>query len=409
MKLISAVFLFLIWSSATVAQNNAIDKQLLWEISIPGSKEKSYLFGSIHSNDKRVFSLADSVYVAMSRAKTIITEVDLFSMFSDFDTRGTLPTTIYDKEGNPYTADARGTETAYGSEDGMPQFLDAYFQNYCYNAGKQYLPLETAKQQMDLLVDLPLSEKKVLNATMVDFSREKLIDLYLKGDIYQIDRFMRANLTLDAAAYEKLIVNRNTKMVTDLDNLLKTKTQFFCAVGAGHLGGSQGMVALMRSKGYKLRQLTWNVSEIPLKEKLEVRSKKQFQYRNSDIGLTVFFPGKPLEIAQEDGSTLLIHRELGQGNTYQVEILPNDETTTPEEWASIFIASPANSPIKKRYNDDGSYFFYGISDSYPEGLSWVQVQFNENYVCVTKVYGGNKFMHSDRPMKFFEKVWFGVD
>ena len=56
--------------------------------------------------------------------------------------------------------------------------------------------------------------------------------------------------------------------------------------------------------------------------------------------------------------------------------------------------------------DDGTILCEGISDTYPEGLNWIRIIFNENYFAVLKTYGGNKFMHSDRPKKFFSDVWF---
>ena len=54
-----------------VAQTGRIENELLWEISGNGMKSKSYLFGSIHSNDKRVFYLTDSTYFALNNATTI--------------------------------------------------------------------------------------------------------------------------------------------------------------------------------------------------------------------------------------------------------------------------------------------------------------------------------------------------
>jgi hypothetical protein len=56
--------------------------------------------------------------------------------------------------------------------------------------------------------------------------------------------------------------------------------------------------------------------------------------------------------------------------------------------------------------DDGRLVFEGLSNTYPEGLNFVQIQFNPTYFAVIKTYGGNKFMHSNRPSQFFLRVWF---
>ena len=89
-----------------------------------------------------------------------------------------------------------------------------------------------------------------------------------------------------------------------------------------------------------------------------------------------------------------------------MEVIPYDESLSFEEMAAIYIASPPNSPYSRKTLDDGTELFVGLSDTYPEGLSWVQIQISDGYFAVIKTYGGNKFMHSDRPKKFFEKVWF---
>ena len=63
-------------------QSYFADRELLWEISGNGLKQKSYLFGSLHSNDKRLFQLADSVYTAMIKTDKLILETDIFELFN---------------------------------------------------------------------------------------------------------------------------------------------------------------------------------------------------------------------------------------------------------------------------------------------------------------------------------------
>ncbi|MEY3438098.1 MAG: hypothetical protein RL265_683, partial [Bacteroidota bacterium] len=43
---------------------------------------------------------------------------------------------------------------------------------------------------------------------------------------------------------------------------------------------------------------------------------------------------------------------------------------------------------------------------YTEGIHWVRVIQNDKYLLILKAYGGNKFMHSNRPNVFFSKIWF---
>jgi hypothetical protein len=140
--------------------------------------------------------------------------------------------------------------------------------------------------------------------------------------------------------------------------------------------------------------------------KQEIRNFKEYVFVDETAGVYAKLPGKPNVEREQDGSIFLTYVELGQGNTYLVEIHPYTDESTPEELAAIYIASPSNSPYRRLTTDDGTFYFIGISDAYPEGLSWVHMQFGDLYFVVSKVYGGNKFMHSDRPKKFFEGIWF---
>ena len=398
--------LFIYHISSTVAQYVNVDKQLLWEISGNGLKEKSYLFGTLHSNDKRIFDLSDSVYYALDKANLIILEADIFELFKDIDSREDLPNTLYDKDGKAYTASEIASRTTYGDENGMPQFIDAALEEYCHNANKKFFALEDVKDQLDLGIKTTFAKRVFINDALNDFSNQKLIDLYLKGDITAIERFIRANLSADKEQFAALITDRNNKMAHKLDSILKKKESFFCAIGAGHLAGSEGVINLLRTRGFRLRPVLWTRSENKTLAKKTINSFRSYTYKDLASGLNANFHGKPFSEKNTDGSLSLIYREYGQGNSYIIDIVPNDSTLSFEQIATIYIASPPNINFNKKILDDGTLLFEGLSDTYPEGLNWVRIIFSEKHFAVLKTYGGNKFMHSDRPKKFFDNVWF---
>ena len=398
--------LFICHISSTVAQYVNVDKQLLWEISGNGLKEKSYLFGTLHSNDKRIFDLSDSVYYALDKANLIILEADIFELFKDIDSREDLPNTLYDKDGKAYTASEIASRTTYGDENGMPQFIDAALEEYCHNSNKKFFALEDVKDQLNLGAKLNFTKRVFINDAFNDFSNQKLIELYLKGDITAIERFIRANLASDKKQFTALITDRNNKMVHRLDSLLRKKDSFFCAIGAGHLAGVDGVINLLRTRGYRLRPILWSRSENITLAKKTINSFRSYTYKDLASGLNANFHGKPFSEKNSDGSLSLIYREYGQGNSYIIDIVPNDSTLSFEQVATIYIASPPGINFNKKILDDGTLLFEGLSDTYPEGLNWVRIIFSEKHFAVLKTYGGNKFMHSDRPKKFFDNVWF---
>lgn len=393
------LFMFSLFQNAFGQKN-----QLLWEVSIKGKKEKSYIYGSFHSNDKRVFKLSDTVYYALNQAKTIVLETDIFSMFKDMDTRVQDFKILYDNQGNPYTGSNKASTTSYGNEDGMPQFLDAFFQEYAYNSNKKFFPLEKVEEQLNLLKGYNLDRYSNIDFQSLVVSQENMIQVYLNGDIEKLDQLMKVNLSIYKGLYDKMIVNRNILMANHLDSLLRKET-IFCAVGAGHLAGQKGIIELLKAKGYRLRVVNQSFSEVPTVAKQEVKSKNQYIYENDTLGLIINFAGKPVETKTFDGNLKLIYREFGQGNTYSVEIVPIDPEFSFKEQAELYIASPNEAKVKRIILDDDSEIYEGISDTYLEGLHWVRVMQNDQYLFIIKASGGNKFMNSNRPKTFFSKVY----
>ena len=218
---------------------------------------------------------------------------------------------------------------------------------------------------------------------------------------------MKVNLSAEGNTelYDELIVRRNERMTKGLDSLMRLNP-LFCAVGAGHLAGDQGIITLLRKKGYKVRKVSAVFSEGTFAAKEEVRSFKNYNYYNEKVGLVAVFPGLPKELKIYDGHPYIIYRELGQGNTFSIEIVPVDGTLTLEEQAAIYIASPNASPYVHAIQDDGTEFYEGISDTYPEGPHWIRLIQNDEYLLILRAYGGNKFMNSNRPKLFFSRVWF---
>lgn len=383
------------------------DHELLWEISGNGLQSNSYLFGSLHSNDRRLFNLTDSTYFALNEANVISLETDVFSMFETLDTRVSYVDLNYDRHGNPYAKHSETSETLYGNENGMPQFLDAYFQQYCLNAKKEFYPLETVEFQLSVFSDIQFSGFGDLNFSSLLTSKNEMIDLYLQGDIRGLDQSLKGSLSMYAGGYQELIIDRNIGMCRMLDSMLqKEDKKVFCAVGAGHLSGPQGMINLLRGKGYSVRKVMASYSDEKSLFENEFKAIRNYTYFNETLNLNVIFPGKPqvLKDEWEDKLLGLIYRDFGQGNSYEIDVYFAVENTNLMQLAESYIYSPDESPAQLVILEDGSEAVEGISDQYVEGIYWVRILKNEEYIFVLKAGGGSKFLNSKRAQNFFNKV-----
>ena len=83
---------------------------------------------------------------------------------------------------------------------------------------------------------------------------KEMVDMYLNEDIEGMQA-MFENEDDGMAEYEDvLLVNRNRNWIPIMEGMMKEKPTFF-AVGAGHLGGKNGVIKLLRKEGYTLKPL----------------------------------------------------------------------------------------------------------------------------------------------------------
>ncbi|MEY3049150.1 MAG: hypothetical protein RL365_1188, partial [Bacteroidota bacterium] len=372
------------------SQSYNVKGNLLWEISSPNGI--SYLFGTLHSNDKRLFEFPDSVYESFLSSKKLAVEVNVFDLFMDKDPIPNRSLLLLDKRGKLYTSNEDPTVTYYGNEDGMPQFMDAWFQEKAELLNKEIIALESIAQQTKAIEEIPYIEKEN-NISLALSDKQVLHELYLAGRIDLIDRLIKGGLSGNKEAYIKLIENRNVAIAANIARYCLDGPVFF-AVGAGHLYGEKGLLSLLREKGYKLRPIQLTKGDTPSASEQKIKSMRSYEFsrelRNSWIKFSM--PGRPRETQSEtEAETILTYKELGQGNTYEVRYFERDTSLSLLEYSEILIASPPQSPYVFGVLDDGTEFTQGLSDAYPEGLKWTRILINETYVLVASCSGGNKF------------------
>jgi len=128
---------------------------------------------------------------------------------------------------------------------------------------KTVLELESAEQQIDLLLDFPEPDL-LLSQTLVQLDE---IDLYLRpiydawraGDAALLGRLLledeRERYPRFQPVYERFFDERNRVMTEKIAGYLRSSGRYFVVVGAGHLVGEEGIIALLERRGYAARQL----------------------------------------------------------------------------------------------------------------------------------------------------------
>ncbi|WP_186279924.1 TraB/GumN family protein [Fluviicola chungangensis] len=389
--------LFLFHCFQAFGQEVEKEYQLLWEVKAPRTKKISYIFGSMHSNDPRLFNFPDSLYSAFVSVDAVVLETDVTQIYDQYDVRLNLFNfDLFDKE-RSFASSKKATQTVYGSEDGRPQFLDAYFQQAGYCGGKGFYQLETVQDQLKLAENPELfNTRRAINGLF--FTKEAFIQTYINGDIASLTNMLKSQFKSAPDAYDELITKRNQIMAKGLDTLMRKRT-VFCAIGSGHLHGTDGVLQLLRQKGFQVRAVKATYDNTTVTEKKLVQSWRTFAVSDEENSFRMTFGGKPT-LLEETDKKHYIYQELGQGNTYELVIHASPDYLDDNRYH--FLENDM-AQTKEFFLDDGAKGMEGLILDPIKGYQWKRfIQFGD--VCYELIcYGGNKFMHSDRPVKFFQK------
>jgi uncharacterized protein YbaP (TraB family) len=141
--------------------------------------------------------------------------------------------------------------------------IDKYFLSKAKEK-KRVLELESFDYQINLFSQLSERDQELLllyTLKDIDILKEeldKLTEAWTSGDMKGVEAILTKILLEDgrlAPIYEKLIYERNTKMVSKIEDFLQAKETYFVIAGAGHLVGTPGIIEILRKRGYLLEQL----------------------------------------------------------------------------------------------------------------------------------------------------------
>ena len=317
---------------------------LLWEISKDSISQKSYLFGTAHLKDRRVFQFPDALIPAIKSSQVFALEVQpeelSNSVMEEFFTK--QDTNFYKKilskdeykkldkrfyEINQTPLDSFPLdhpmllpsllEKETKKEDDMHTFLDAYLYNIAVEFDREISGLEDIEDQlpdMDSIQEAKLKTQilQILERNPKDseLAIERLIDLYYDGDISQIYFWSNGFYPLD-----DVMVARNIKMTSSMDSIMQNKT-LFAAIGAAHLPGDEGVLSLLKEKGYTVTKVnaTFNNEEfvLDLTPKLDKWQRANFE----SLGYTVKTPTSSNAMAINDQLDVNIAIDLRSGSSF---------------------------------------------------------------------------------------------
>lgn len=143
-----------------------------------------------------------------------------------------------------------------------PQGVDAFFNAQALTDGKSVGALETLDEQIGFLAAMGEGvESEFIMMSLEDLdSTAKLMDemigAWRVGDSQALQTlFVDDMLERAPAVYDSLLRQRNLRWVPQIEAMFNDQDTEFVLVGAAHLVGADGLVELLRARGYNIFKL----------------------------------------------------------------------------------------------------------------------------------------------------------
>lgn len=352
--------LFLCTLLTLAAFSQQTPRTLLWRISGKSLQKPSYLYGTMHLQDKRLFQFGDSLYSAIAQTEGLATELDFRSLMDSLFTnleaiekreqhltqqklkldRSKLHPSVlnllrkYGVTGNTITAkqlkdihDYRLRQFLLGGE--MTTIVDAFLVELAERQGKWTGGIEDVEDQLDVN-DVMGADLKVETVLQPEKEYHKAVDslitIYLAQNLDQIDAW--SSRSLNGKTRDALLIKRNVKMAYRMDSLSAVRTTFF-AVGAAHLPGDSGVIQLLRNRGFAVDPVFASTTIDGETYTSQLQQKPWNKIKGPGDAYTVEMPGEPSDMSKAgDAAKTQMFYDLTAMTLFMVTHIPGYDAKT---------------------------------------------------------------------------------
>jgi uncharacterized protein YbaP (TraB family) len=284
-----AVFFLVISFQSTAQEKKTRDfpmseSSLLWEIKGPGVKHGSYLFGTMHLIEKEYFLFPKSLEKRVQKADVLVMELPGMpsqfdamnllklkqgSFFDFFTTEQSDSILVWAKEAlklseeafrktmspmKPFVAIQLATQMQFM---GKTASYELKFEEIATESKVEIKGLETLEEQLSFFDNLTKEQQAEMvmegireMQKSIEF-RRKVQQVYARQNVDSLYIMLHENGGIVTSEEKLFIDDRNKKWVPQMRESLASKRTFI-AVGAGHLGGPNGLIRLLEKEGCTL-------------------------------------------------------------------------------------------------------------------------------------------------------------
>ena len=285
-NLILSFFALTAIASCSTSQKSAapvVEKALLWEVSGKGLTQPSFVYGTIHMICAADYRMSDTIVQAFDHSKQLYLELDMddpemmvksmqLVMMKGKTLKDIFKPADYAKL-EAYAKEKLGMPmmmlnmlkpiaiTSLITAKSMPcdkmESYEQHFQDMAQARKMELKGLETLEYQFGVFDKIPDSAQVRMVMDMISDEKKsndefrQMVDAYKRRDLAALGGKLNDNAEL--TGFEDLLLkNRNANWVPVMEKAMAEMPSFF-AVGAGHLPGKDGVLALLRQAGYAVR------------------------------------------------------------------------------------------------------------------------------------------------------------
>lgn len=283
------IYLLFICICPLITYGQTIENALLWKIHGNGLRESSYILGTYHIVNNEFLNTLKGCKQALSKTHSVLGELEITPevasqmmpfMLLDNSTLDSLLSPLQYDSLSMFVQDKLGLPMAVFNKmkpigiylmlssvemknssfiqdyKGVP--MDVYVQNEAQKNKKEVFALETIQEQADLLfTNIAIADQVVMLMEYIRMDNKKnteendrMNSCYKMQDLNCLDSLMKSS-GFSSIESDLLLKNRNVRWIPRIEEIIN-KQSCFIAVGALHLAGENGLIRLLRNKGFTL-------------------------------------------------------------------------------------------------------------------------------------------------------------
>jgi uncharacterized protein YbaP (TraB family) len=277
----------------SAGDERADSKHFLWQVDSPTTR--AYLLGSIHMLRQDVYPLASVIEETFAASDVLVLEADVFAApqeelvqsimaYAAYPPGQTLKSELPEQDYmellgilleagipsdsvqqyQPWYVSLMVDQVVAGRLGLRPEYgIDAYFRSKA-SGQKEIQELESFEAQLELLAGFSDQEQVLMMSWAVEDLEhaaeefDEMLHIWNRGDVQAMEEQMQKEVREDPRfepIWSVMVDERNLTMVDRIVTFMGTNKRHFIIVGAAHLVGPRGLIAVLRQRGYNVQQL----------------------------------------------------------------------------------------------------------------------------------------------------------